>query len=219
MKIVAFVGESGSGKTRTISGLLREFKARGLAVAVIKHCGHGFLLDVEGKDSWLHSQAGAEGVALAADGEIAIFQHNARDEDFRGLARRYFPWADVVLVEGGKGVSGLKKVEVVRGSGASSPAIAQADELLAIVGQEATATGKPVFHPDDAAGLASHLLANMEDEMADIHLEVDGQIVLLNPFVRTFIEKTVLGMVTSLSGVPDEPRTITLSIKRDGDKG
>jgi hypothetical protein len=50
--------------------------------------------------------------------------------------------------------------------------------------------------------------------MADIKLEVDGREVNLNPFVRTFIEKTVLGMVTSLSGIDPEPKTISLVIDR-----
>jgi hypothetical protein len=50
--------------------------------------------------------------------------------------------------------------------------------------------------------------------MAEIKLEVDGREVNLNPFVRTFIEKTILGMVTSLSGVDPEPNKISLIIER-----
>jgi hypothetical protein len=50
--------------------------------------------------------------------------------------------------------------------------------------------------------------------MADIKLEVDGREVNLNPFVRTFIERTVLGMVTSLSGIDPEPKKISLVIDR-----
>jgi hypothetical protein len=53
--------------------------------------------------------------------------------------------------------------------------------------------------------------------MADITLEVDGQKVAMNPFVRTFIEKTVLGMITSLSGIDPEPKRISLVIDRTGD--
>jgi hypothetical protein len=44
---------------------------------------------------------------------------------------------------------------------------------------------------------------------------VDGQKVPLNPFVRSFIENTVLGMVTSLTGVEPDPRKISLAIDRD----
>ena len=49
MKIVAIAGPSQCGKTLLITRLIPEFRARGLSVAVIKHCGHGFCLDVEGK--------------------------------------------------------------------------------------------------------------------------------------------------------------------------
>ena len=53
--------------------------------------------------------------------------------------------------------------------------------------------------------------------MADITLEVDGREVAMNPFVRTFIERTILGMVTSLSGIDPEPQRISLVIDRRGD--
>jgi hypothetical protein len=39
----------------------------------------------------------------------------------------------------------------------------------------------------------------------------------MNPFVRTVIERTVLGMVTSLSGIDPEPKKISLVIDRTGD--
>jgi hypothetical protein len=51
----------------------------------------------------------------------------------------------------------------------------------------------------------------------NITLEVDGREVNLNPFVRTFIERTVVGMVTSLSGVDPEPERISLVIDRTGE--
>ncbi len=75
----------------------------------------------------------------------------------------------------------------------------------------------PVFGPDDVGPLCDLILAQEED-MADIRLEVDGREVNLNPFVRTFIERTVLGMVTSLSGIDPEPGRVSLVIDRTGDK-
>jgi len=51
----------------------------------------------------------------------------------------------------------------------------------------------------------------------NITLEVDGREVNLNPFVRTFIERTVVGMVTSLSGVDPVPERISLVIDRTGE--
>jgi hypothetical protein len=54
--------------------------------------------------------------------------------------------------------------------------------------------------------------------MTNITLEVDGREVNLNAFVRTFIERTIVAMVTSLSGIDPEPRQITLVIDRPDEK-
>lgn len=45
-------------------------------------------------------------------------------------------------------------------------------------------------------------------------LACDGREVLLNPFVQRFIEETVAGMVRALEGVPEEPQTVDLWIRR-----
>ena len=50
--------------------------------------------------------------------------------------------------------------------------------------------------------------------MTEIKLEVDGREINLNAFVRRFIERTVVGMVTSLSGVGTDPKKIALVINR-----
>ena len=49
--LVSVVGSSGAGKTTLIEKLLKELRKRKYAVAAVKHCPHGFDLDVEGKDS------------------------------------------------------------------------------------------------------------------------------------------------------------------------
>ena len=51
--------------------------------------------------------------------------------------------------------------------------------------------------------------------MTEIKLEIDGRSIPLNPFVRSFIEKTVHGMVSSLSGVDQDPKKIVLVIDRE----
>ena len=48
--IMAFAGYSGSGKTTLLEKLIREIKSRGVRLAVIKHDGHQFEIDHEGKD-------------------------------------------------------------------------------------------------------------------------------------------------------------------------
>jgi molybdopterin-guanine dinucleotide biosynthesis protein B len=216
MKIIALVGLSGSGKTRLVTRLIPEFRNRGLKVAVIKRCSQDFLIDVEGKDSWHYREAGAAAVALTSPRDMAVLR-KAAAPDPRLVARNYLSRADVVLVEGGKGVRGLKKIEVMR-QGVGLDILTPAEELLAVVTDGPVTTDRPVFSPEDAAALADFLLASLEEEMADIQLEVDGREVAMNPFVRKIVENTVLGMLKSLSDVPGDPATIRLTIARREEK-
>jgi molybdopterin-guanine dinucleotide biosynthesis protein B len=212
MRIVGVVGFSESGKTRLITRLIRAFRGKGFRVAAVKRCSHGFTLDTEGKDSADFSQAGADGVAMIGPDRWAAIG-TAADADPSRLAAGLFPDADIVLVEGGKDVRGLRKIEVLRGE--ATPIASRPDELIAVVSDgPVPGTAAPVFRPDDISGIADLILARGEADMTEIRLEVDGREINLNAFVQTFIEKTVVGMVTSLSGVDPEPRRIRLEIDR-----
>jgi len=216
MKIVAVVGFSESGKTRLVVRLIRELKSRGLRVAAVKRCSHGFSLDTEGKDTSDFTAAGADGVAMVSPRDWAAFGQDA-EADASRLAARLFPGAAVVLVEGGKDVRGIRKIEVLR-SGISDIPASPPEELVAVVtdGPRPGGTAAPVFGPDDIAAIADLILSLQEGGMADFKLEVDGNEINMNAFVRTFIERTVLAMITSLSGVDPEPKRITLVIDRSG---
>jgi molybdopterin-guanine dinucleotide biosynthesis protein B len=215
MRIVAAVGLSETGKTLLLTGLISEFKRRGLRTFAVKHCAHGFSLDTEGKDTWKYSQAGADGVAMISTEEWAVVR-KAPDASLRALAGREFTGADIVLVEGWKQARGLKKIEILR-SGVSDIVQTPPGELLAVISDRGAPPGTavPVFALSQTAEICDLILAQEEEAMSDIKLEVDGREIPLNQFVRIFIEKTVLGMVTSLSGVDPEPKKIVLSINRD----
>lgn len=73
MRIFAVSGFSKTGKTTTITAITKELCRRGLSVGVIKDSRCPDLaLDTEGRDTYLHKQAGAELVALRALGETDI---------------------------------------------------------------------------------------------------------------------------------------------------
>jgi molybdopterin-guanine dinucleotide biosynthesis protein B len=157
MKIIAFVGDSESGKTRLIARLVAELKERGLTVAVVKHCSQGFDFGGAEKDSSKFLAAGADGVALAAPGEIAVLRRMECESDHAALAREQFGAADIVLVEGGKRNVGLKKIEVLR-KGSSGGIKTRRQELVAVVADYPAAPRMPTFHPDDVSKLANWLL-------------------------------------------------------------
>ena len=65
-KIMGIVGWKNSGKTTLVEALVREMTARGLRISTVKHAHHAFEIDVPGKDSYRHLEAGAHEVIVAS---------------------------------------------------------------------------------------------------------------------------------------------------------
>ncbi len=221
MIIIGIVGRSQSGKTGLIKGLIPELRKKGLRVAAVKHCPHGFSLDLEGKDSWEFMAAGAEGVGMVGPDKLAVIRKDALGQRFSGSAARWFPEADIVLVEGGPGIAGLKKIEVLRKG--EKPAAA-AGELLAFVSEKRAAGSAPRFRPDDIGAIAAFLETKALGAESMIRVTVDGGDLPLNPFVRTIFENAILGMVGSLKGGEGLHRSIAIHLlpaasPKAGDRG
>ena len=156
MHAFSFIGRSGSGKTRLIVRLVPELRKRGWAVAVIKHCPHGFSLDKAGKDSYRFIDAGAHGVGLLSPLTTAVIRKNGRMPDFRAFAEGYFRDVDFLLVEGGRAKKGIQKIEVLAENEKIRP-FAEADERIAIVSDRGVSSDKPVFRHSQVKELARFL--------------------------------------------------------------
>lgn len=113
-KILGIVGWKNSGKTTLIEALLREMETRGLRVSTVKHAHHAFDIDIPGKDSHRHREAGAHEV-IVASARRWVLQHELRDVPEPPLADLVAKLApcDLVLVEGFKRGS-HDKIEVAR---------------------------------------------------------------------------------------------------------
>ena len=154
--ILCFVGRSNSGKTTLIERLIPALVQEGYRIATIKHAGHGFNLDTEGKDSWRHKRAGASTVIVTSKGSLAMFTDVDAEVRVEELRDRYVrEGIDLIIAEGWKS-EGYPKVIVVRdyiGEVEVSP-----EGLLAIVSNkplDRVPEGVPVLDPDDIAGLAA----------------------------------------------------------------
>jgi len=156
MKAFSFVGSSGSGKTRLITRLIGELKKRGRAVAVIKHCPHGFSLDREGKDSSRFFDVGACGVGLVSPRATAVIQRNGSRPDFRTFAERHFQGIDILLIEGGRARRGIQKIEVLGKDERLRP-IKKADERIAVVSDHGEPCGRPIFRHSQVRKIAGFL--------------------------------------------------------------
>jgi molybdopterin-guanine dinucleotide biosynthesis protein B len=154
--ILCFVGRSNSGKTTLIERLIPALVQQGYRLATIKHAGHGFNLDTEGKDSWRHKRAGAGTVIVTTKGSLAMFTDVDEEVKVEELRERYVSTGtDLIIAEGWKS-EGYPKIVVVRdqvGEVEVSP-----EGLLALVSNkplERVPAGVPVLDPDDIAGLAA----------------------------------------------------------------
>ena len=114
MRVIAIVGRSGSGKTHLIERLIRQFAARGLRVATVKHTHHhDFELDLPGKDSWRHRAAGASATLLVSDRRFALLGDLSQPMDLADVLQQ-LPAADLLLIEGFWKLRTVPKIEVFR---------------------------------------------------------------------------------------------------------
>ena len=158
--VVSFVGNSGAGKTTLLEKVVRELKARGYRVAVIKHAHHDFQIDHEGKDSWRFAQAGSDCVVISSPARVAMVQQSALggepplDELVGLVADR----VDIVLTEGFSG-RGKPQVLVARAAQEPDPELEQG-EHLAIVSDQPSDAGTPCFDFAAVPQLTDFLLAH-----------------------------------------------------------
>ena len=148
MKVIGLAGWSGAGKTTLLTRVIPHLLGEGLRVSVIKHAHHKFDIDVPGKDSWRHRQAGATEV-MVASGQRWALMHELRGEreprlpDLLARMSR----VDLVVVEGYKSEP-LRKIEVHR-----------------------AANGKPLLFPDDAGIVGIATDTTIETRLPTAHLD------------------------------------------------
>jgi molybdopterin-guanine dinucleotide biosynthesis protein B len=155
--IVCFVGRSNSGKTTLIERLIPELTQAGYRVATIKHAGHGFDLDTEGKDSWRHKQAGASQVVVLSKGSLAMFADVPEELPLEEVRDRFVDnGIDLIIAEGWKS-EGLPKVIVVREE--LQEVNVSLEGLLAVASIKPIETEVPCFDRDDVQGLAKVIIS------------------------------------------------------------
>jgi len=155
MKVIGLAGWSGAGKTTVLTRLIPVLIAQGQRVSVIKHAHHKFDVDVPGKDSWLHRQAGAEEV-LVASGTRWALMHELRGAGEPGLAElltRLSP-VDLVIVEGYK-AGPHRRIEVHRAANGKPLLFPEDRGIVGIASDGPVETDLPWAHLDDVPAIAA----------------------------------------------------------------
>ncbi len=155
-RVIGIVGWKNSGKTTLVEALLRELTGRGLRVSTIKHAHHHFDVDVSGKDSWRHREAGAQEVLVASSQRWVLMHEERGDPDLRDLLAHLGP-CDLVLVEGFKH-GPHRKIEVRRAASGGVLLADQDEAILAVATDDAALAGRHRCLPlADVAAIADFI--------------------------------------------------------------
>lgn len=153
--VVSIVGRSNVGKTTFLEKLIRELKRRGYRVGTVKHYEHDFDIDVPGKDSWRHAQAGSDVTVISSPQKLAFVRRLDAELPLDEIVS-LMPLVDIVLTEGYK-QEHKPKIEVWRGA-TPQELLSAPDELIALVTEQpCEGISVPQFGYDDAAGVADLL--------------------------------------------------------------
>ncbi len=142
MKRIHIVGGKNHGKTTLVVELVTELTGRGLSIGTIKHTHHQHELDVPGKDSHRHRQAGANVVGILTRSLNAVFWSHDQAPAIPATGdTRYdrfapmFAVCDLVIVEGDTQTS-APKLEVWRAERGTAPLADRLTGVLAIVSDD-----------------------------------------------------------------------------------
>jgi len=157
--VVAFVGRSGIGKTTLMVKVIAVLRARGIRLGSIKNSHHitATAMDVEGKDSWRHKQAGAERTLLVGPEQLQLVADHDASSSLAEMAARYMDGMQLVLVEGFKNSPG-DKIEVLRAARSTDPLLCSGDGLVALVSDVPLDMGVPRFDLDEVERIADFLV-------------------------------------------------------------
>lgn len=218
--VISFVGRSNSGKTTLIVKVIAALKKRGYRVGVIKHDAHGFDIDHEGKDSWRHKKAGASTVALSSAEKFAVIKDTPSEWPPERIIAAYLTDVDIVVAEGFK-ASSFPKIEVVRKENSTKQVCARDKNLIALATDAGLKAKVPVFGLNEHGKITSFIIKEIikKHSAHEISLVVDGEPVILKPFIENLIKDGVTGMMRSLKGCA-EATEIELKIrpKKKGNK-
>src|ERR1700751_2766459 len=174
MKVIGLAGWSGAGKTTLLTRVVPLLRGDGLRVSVIKHAHHRFDVDVPGKDSWRHRQAGAEEVLVSSGLRWALMHElrGAREPRLPELLTK-LSRVDLVIVEGYKSEP-HRKIEVHRAANGKPFLFPDDPGIAGIVCDVAIETHLPAAHLEDIAGVAAmmrRLAISIEDVVAMTAIE------------------------------------------------
>ncbi|MEN6350027.1 MAG: molybdopterin-guanine dinucleotide biosynthesis protein B [Syntrophomonas sp.] len=153
--VIGFAGYSNSGKTMVVSQVIKILTNRGYHVAAIKHASHGYDVDVPGKDSWQHYQAGAEKSIVVGTDSYTIHQRCSQTPKLHDILSS-ISGVDLIILEGFK-TEPVPKIEVIREEN-NAGFLDPDEQLLGVVSDFPIELNIPVFTFEELESLVDFLL-------------------------------------------------------------
>jgi molybdopterin-guanine dinucleotide biosynthesis protein MobB len=156
--VLGVVGRPNNGKTTLIEKIIPELNRLGLRVGAVKRVAK-LEIDVPGKDSWRHSQAGADAYAVGSPGKVAFVERQTGEATLEDIVARYFGGYDVVVCEGYRREA-PDVVEIFRSGAGYESTVCEPGEPVALV------TDADLSHPhrfglDDTRALVGFLVERL----------------------------------------------------------
>ncbi|MEW6615412.1 MAG: molybdopterin-guanine dinucleotide biosynthesis protein B [Thermodesulfobacteriota bacterium] len=210
--IVSIVGKSNSGKTTLIEKVIPELNRRGYKVATVKHDVHGFNVDREGKDSWRHKIAGAHTTIISSPQKIAIVRDVEQDLPLDDLRGRFISDVDIIISEGYK-KDRHPKIEVCRKDTHEELLCSKKDILIAVASDKEFDVGVPCIDIDDVEGIVDIIEDRFlkKKRKSSIILRVNGKNIVLKPFIKDMMIRSITGMISVLKDCED-PKEVEIRI-------
>lgn len=222
--VVSIIGWSGVGKTTFLEKLIPVLKGRGLRIALVKHDGHDFQMDTEGKDTWRFTRAGADVVGISNDRHGALLEN--RPLSFSELLLKIVG-VDLILAEGFDDEA-LPQIEIHR-AGFPQLRCKTPERLLAVVSDEPLNLVMPVFAFDELEAVADLIFPMSDREIncrralntlpaeaagsSEVTITVGGQPLPALDFVQDLFRQVNLGLLRTLRDVPGQG-DICIQIRR-----
>lgn len=193
---IGFAAWSGTGKTTVIEGLVRALTARGIRVAVIKHDGHGFEIDWEGKDSRRFTLAGARTVLLTSPERTAVMTERGMDlAEALGRIRD----VDLILVEGFKGAD-IPRIGLSRKAAGKDFPVPPETCLALVTDREDVPPEVPRFAFGDTEGLTAFVMKEMRrmGETDFTHFNDEGRARMVDVGAKDVTRRTAAAAASVL---------------------
>ncbi|NOZ83013.1 MAG: molybdopterin-guanine dinucleotide biosynthesis protein B [Euryarchaeota archaeon] len=157
--VVSVIGRKRAGKTTVLERLIAALKAKGYRIATIKHHIHyGFCMDSPGKDTWRHSAAGADAVAISSPDRLVVSFTTPKEMMVGEIVERFMGDADIVLTEGYARAETPKILVATSEEDLELFSATAGGEIVAVVSDASIHTDYPTFGFGEVPKLAEFIV-------------------------------------------------------------